>query len=58
VKAEKEVQVQLRMPARDYEAIREAGKRSFRSANKEALFRLRQSLTAERTEREATNDHA
>ena len=52
--AEKEVLVQLRMPARDYEELREAAKRSLRSANKEVLHRLRQSLTAERTERDAT----
>jgi hypothetical protein len=53
--AEKEVLVQLRMPIRDYEQIREAAKRSLRSANKEVLHRLRQSL---RTEHKVTGDHA
>ena len=54
-KAEKDlVLVQLRMPAREYEEIREAARRSLRSANKEIQHRLRQSLATERTERDAT----
>ena len=53
--AEKDlVLVQLRMPAREYEEIREAARRSLRSANKEIQHRLRQSLATERTERDAT----
>jgi hypothetical protein len=51
--AEELVIVQLRMPARDYEATRQAAKASFRSANKEVLFRLRQSLTAEAASRQS-----
>jgi hypothetical protein len=44
---EEHVAVLLRMPARDYEAIKQAAERSCRSTNKEALFRLRQSLAAD-----------
>jgi hypothetical protein len=41
--------LQLRMPAGDYEAIRQAAQRSYRSTHKEALFRLRQSFAVETT---------
>jgi hypothetical protein len=50
--------VQLRMPASDYEAIRQAAKASFRSANKEVLFRLRQSLIADGAARQPATAEA
>jgi hypothetical protein len=47
--AEKLVVLHLRVPPDDYAALKQAAARSFRSANKEVLYRLRRSLTAEAT---------
>jgi hypothetical protein len=38
----------LDVPAHDYELLKAAGKRAFRSPNREALWRLRRSLTRTR----------
>jgi hypothetical protein len=42
---EPKVLMHLSIPQRDYEQLKQAGERSFRSPNREALWRLRQSLT-------------